>query len=181
MIYLFLGPPGSGKSTQLERLAAGTGWTGFSMGSLIRQTADPAIKNLIESGHLVPQELAGRLVSGALDSRLQTGRDIIIDGFPRHIDQASWLIDRYWDHLGACFWFDFADLTRARARLDQRARHDDTRAAIQVRFDIFSSQSPAIRQALIRARIPLVYLRADNRSIETIGDQIRQVLDGGWL
>jgi adenylate kinase len=107
MIYLFevrsyamdlkivlLGPPGSGKGTQTERLCAELKFTKISTGDLLREAVKLGTplgvkaKSFMESGGLVPDQLVGDLIKEKLTG-LQGG--VILDGFPRTVEQAKML------------------------------------------------------------------------------------------
>ena len=107
MIYLFevrsyamdlkivlLGPPGSGKGTQTERLCAKLKFTKISTGDLLREAVKLGTplgvkaKSYMESGGLVPDQLVGDLIKEKL-ADLKGG--VILDGFPRTVEQAKML------------------------------------------------------------------------------------------
>ena len=92
-IIIFLGPPGSGKGTQSERLIKDYGFIQLSTGNILRE----AIKNRTELGKKAKQYMdAGQLVPddiiiGIIKDKLNELKDenIIFDGFPRTIPQAE--------------------------------------------------------------------------------------------
>ncbi len=91
MNILLLGPPGSGKGTVAAQLVTDFGFVHLSTGNMFREeiTKQSAIgkevKQLLDNGILVPDELTIRLVK----SKLQKGKEYIFDGFPRTIPQAE--------------------------------------------------------------------------------------------
>jgi adenylate kinase len=107
MIYLFevrsyamdlkivlLGPPGSGKGTQTERLCAELKFTKISTGDLLREAVKQGTplgvkaKSYMESGGLVPDQLVGDLIKEKL-AGVKGG--VLLDGFPRTVEQAKML------------------------------------------------------------------------------------------
>ncbi|MEF9520025.1 adenylate kinase [Chlamydia crocodili] len=98
IFYIIMGPPGSGKGTQSQRLANHLGLPHISSGDLFRS----AIKSetllgikaaeYIDKGLLVPDDLVWEIIEEMLvKPEYQSG--CIIDGFPRTLDQAVLLND----------------------------------------------------------------------------------------
>ena len=88
-----LGPPGSGKGTQAERLRDGLGFTWLSTGELLRAACAEGTElgrrasAYMERGELVPDDVIVDVVEGAL---AEVGdRPILLDGFPRTVAQAE--------------------------------------------------------------------------------------------
>lgn len=94
MNIILLGPPGAGKGTQASKLIDEFGAVQISTGDIFRTN----IKNNTElgqkaqsymnKGKLVPDELTIDLVWDALD-KVEDGKMILLDGFPRNITQAK--------------------------------------------------------------------------------------------
>lgn len=101
MILLLFGPPGAGKGTQSANLIEKRGMFQISTGDLFRN----AIKNktalgveaksYMDKGMLVPDTLVTGMVEEALNSFFSEGssKGLILDGYPRTIEQASDLND----------------------------------------------------------------------------------------
>ena len=93
-IFIFLGPPGSGKGTQTSRLADKLSIPHIDTGSLLRKNIEDGTeqgiiaKGFIDKGQLVPIEV----VSSVIKERLLKDDCMdgyILDGFPRSIEQAD--------------------------------------------------------------------------------------------
>jgi adenylate kinase len=93
---VLLGPPGSGKGTQAERLVEALHVPHLSSGQLLREAVAARTplgrqaKPIIERGGLVPD----RLVSDMIAERIQrkdAEHGFILDGFPRTVQQAKML------------------------------------------------------------------------------------------
>jgi adenylate kinase len=91
---VFIGPPGVGKGTQAQRLAAAKGIAKISTGDVLREAVRNGTslgrqaKTFMDSGALVPDEL----VIGMLAERLKaddTKAGYLLDGFPRTLPQAE--------------------------------------------------------------------------------------------
>lgn len=93
-VFIFLGPPGSGKGTQTSRLADKLSIPHIDTGSLLRKNIQDETelgiiaKGFIDKGNLVPLEV----VTSVIKERLlqdDCSDGYILDGFPRSIEQAQ--------------------------------------------------------------------------------------------
>ncbi len=94
MNLIFVGPPGAGKGTIAAKIAAELSIPHISTGDIFRQNIreqtelGKKVKQILDSGELVPDELTIDLVSDRLShSDAQAGW--ILDGFPRTETQAE--------------------------------------------------------------------------------------------
>lgn len=112
---IFVGPPGSGKGTQVPVLKEEFGFASFSMGDAFRaevakgSSLGQKVKALCDSGALVPDEIVLETVEAALGS-LGSQR-VLFDGFPRTLGQAEGLArfmpKSQW--AVSCVYFNVAD------------------------------------------------------------------------
>ena len=91
---LLLAPPGAGKGTQGELLAAERGVPHLATGDLLRRHVAEGTdigtraRAYMESGELVPDEIVNQLVGEAIGGdRPLDG--FVLDGFPRTLEQAK--------------------------------------------------------------------------------------------
>lgn len=93
---LLLGAPGVGKGTQAKELVKLWGIPQISTGDLLRANkaeGTPLGKmahEIMLRGELVPDSLVNEMVAARL-AQPDTARGFILDGFPRTLNQASWL------------------------------------------------------------------------------------------
>lgn len=96
MRVILLGPPGAGKGTQGQILAARLGIPRISSGDMLRETAEgddarsQAIRSVIEEGHLVADDVIFAVVQARL-GRPDAAGGYLLDGFPRTVNQAELL------------------------------------------------------------------------------------------
>jgi adenylate kinase len=87
-----MGPQGSGKGTQSERLSEHLGIPAFGMGQLLRDEVATGsefgnkLKRIINQGDLVPDEDAAYLLKLRLE-KADTKKGYILDGYPRNLAQ----------------------------------------------------------------------------------------------
>ena len=100
-IFLFFGPPGSGKGTLSELCVDQFGWLQLSTGNLCRQHIAQAtsigkqIQKISSEGGLVPDEIITEMVIEWITSQKIKPEGIIFDGYPRTLQQAEMLY-RFW-------------------------------------------------------------------------------------
>src|SRR6202048_1681598 len=98
MRLILLGPPGSGKGTQAQRLVQRYGIAQLSTGEMLRAAVAAQTpvglkaKDIMASGGLVPDEIVIGIISDRLDQP-DAAKGFILDGFPRTVPQAEALDD----------------------------------------------------------------------------------------
>lgn len=117
MKLIFLGPPGAGKGTQAQVLKEKLGLRHISTGDIFRDLIKNGselgskIKGYVESGGLVPDEIAVEVVAQTVKG-LDLNKGFVLDGFPRTLVQAE-LLDKTLAELGIridrVFYFDTSE------------------------------------------------------------------------
>src|SRR6202043_1340902 len=98
MRLILLGPPGSGKGTQAQRLVQRYGIVQLSTGEMLRAAVAAQTpvglkaKDIMACGGLVPDEIVIGIISDRLDQP-DAAKGFILDGFPRTVPQAQALDD----------------------------------------------------------------------------------------
>lgn len=95
-IIILLGVPGSGKGTQAKKLADEYGFAHISSGDLLReldadQNAKPEQKKKLadmKAGKLVASDLIYELVFSEIERQVTRGKNIVLDGTIRSVEQA---------------------------------------------------------------------------------------------
>lgn len=94
---VLLGPPGSGKGTQGEKLSDELGYIRLSTGDMLREAVrnqtelGKKAKEYMDAGALVPNDL----IIGLMKEKIaQAEGGVILDGFPRTVEQADALAEQ---------------------------------------------------------------------------------------
>jgi adenylate kinase len=96
MVVILLGPPGSGKGTQAERIKNTLNVPHISTGDMLREAIKnntpigKEVKQYLDSGKLVPDETIINMISERI-SKADCKDGFLLDGFPRTINQAKGL------------------------------------------------------------------------------------------
>src|SRR5438105_15007566 len=94
MRLILLGPPGSGKGTQAQRLVRRYGIIQLSTGELLRAAVAAQTpvglkaKDVMAGGGLVPDEIVVGIISDRLDQP-DAAKGFVLDGLPRTVPQAQ--------------------------------------------------------------------------------------------
>lgn len=93
MFVVLLGPPGAGKGTQAQRIAASTGLLHLSTGDMFRENVrdetelGKLAKTYMDKGELVPDEVTINMLLERI-VRPDAAGGAMFDGFPRNVVQA---------------------------------------------------------------------------------------------
>ncbi|MDX2272531.1 MAG: adenylate kinase [Cyanobacteriota bacterium] len=176
---IFLGPPGAGKGTQADKLAALLGIPKISTGELLRaavQAGSPLgleAKTYMDRGDLVPDAV---LISMVKEQLLSSPQGWILDGFPRTLPQAQALdemlriLNQPYEHV---INLDVPDQPIIE-RMLKRGRADDTESVIQNRLQVYRDLTQPVIE-FYRAKNCLE--RVDgNHEPEVVHEYLRQVI-----
>jgi adenylate kinase len=117
MNLVMLGPPGAGKGTQAALLAEKLGVPHVATGDLFREALKNetdlglTAKSYMERGELVPDEVTVAMVRERLQ-KPDSESGVILDGFPRTIEQAEALedlLDEQGEAIDAAVFIDAAE------------------------------------------------------------------------
>ena len=174
-MFAIAGPPGSGKSTQLQAFRS-AGYGIASAGTLLRQHAPADVLAQMTQGRLVDINYTNSLMNEAL-VRLRTSHGdtrVVLDGFPRAVQQAKWLLEEYRAPL-THYIVLMAPEAALLERLIGRGRDDDNHEAIQSRFDAFAQNMPSLLDYLNSQRVEICKISAE-QSVDTITRKIQEAL-----
>lgn len=158
MIILF-GAPGAGKSLQGQMLAARYGWRWLSAGQMLRDTKDPKVVSQMSTGGLVDDDLANQLIAKALSDSSDVDH-VVLDGFPRELPQAKWLIQNQ-PHAGRSIGLVIVlevphdEIVR---RLKFRGRPDDKPESAKERLKIYQDKMVPVIDYMKQQKVPVVHM-----------------------
>lgn len=144
---------------QGQILAAREGWRWLSAGQILRDTHDPVIVQTMHEGKLLPYDAITRIMSDAI-TKAGTIDQLILDGFPRELEQAQWLVNSKTDHgrdIGLVIVLEVPREELLR-RLAIRGRADDTPEAIDQRLAIYRQEMYPILGLFSDQHIPVVHI-----------------------
>jgi adenylate kinase len=147
LVIILLGPPGSGKSTQSEKITATFGISGVSTGALLRDevaAGTPLGKRIgrdMRTGALIGDEIVNDLVAARF-AKPDAARGLVLDGFPRTVEQARFLDEllakrKSGDPLVLNLTVTKEEVLK---RMGSRRRADDTPEAIAERLAVYSKE-----------------------------------------
>ncbi len=148
MRLVLLGPPGSGKGTQGERLAERLAVPTISTGDMVRAEIESGsdlgrqVEQIVVSGALVEDQLMARLVRRRL-AEPDTAGGFLLDGYPRTLPQADTLASVLMEQgrqLDGVLMIDVPQDELLRRLLD-RQRADDKEEIIRRRLEVYDRQT----------------------------------------
>mgnify|MGYP005839657287 CR=1 FL=1 len=153
-IVFILGGPGAGKGTMCELAEIQLGWSHLSTGDLLRAelqkggSTTALIKQYVDSGKLVPDEIVVGLLKNAIENTIRTTGNLnfLIDGFPRSFgNMEAWYAVFGRDaELPKMIYFEcpLEVLTqRILGRAQYSGRSDDNVQSMKVRFETFKAET----------------------------------------
>jgi adenylate kinase len=171
-MILLMGIAGSGKGTQGKRLADQRGLHLISMGDVVRMYVTGPQRERMLAGELLGDDEIIEIVDKVFRS-LPDGEAVLLDGFPRTIPQAEWLLSQAKAGrfpLKTAFHL-VASREAVKERLLGRARIDDKEAAIEKRFDEYERSTAPLLKWLADQGVNVVDIDAE-RSVEAVNQDI---------
>jgi adenylate kinase len=185
MRVIMLGPPGSGKGTQGERIASRYGVPHISSGALFREEVarqtelGKTLSGYLDAGDLVPDDLVLSLVMDRVIAAEADG-GYVLDGFPRTLPQAQAAakVAREWNvSAQAVLYLEVpAEVLSARLASRGEGRADDTAGVARHRLEVYTQHTqPLIDYYTQRG----IIVRVDaSPPVDEVSEAIFTALDG---
>lgn len=176
-MIILTGVVGAGKSMQGRLFADEHGYAWISTGDLFRVLVTGKQRQKMLEGQLLSDDEVIALVNKTLEL-IDTNEEFLLDGFPRTIVQADWLIEQVKNgrlKLTAIF-----NLSASRAvvkkRLLARGRQDDKEEVIEKRFQEYETKTLPILEHFKKVGAPVYFIDADKDPI-TVHDCIMEYIN----
>lgn len=158
-MIIFFGPAGAGKSVQGQLLSARHGWRWLSAGQLLRDSKDPELHTIMSTGKLVPSVVTNQLMGEAI-AKAHDIDHLIVDGYPREMAQAQWLIENKTHHGRDIALIVVLEVPKSELlkRLAIRGRADDTPEVIDERLRIYRQEMYPILSYFTEQGVNIVHI-----------------------
>jgi adenylate kinase len=172
-----MGVAGAGKSMQGRLLADEHGFAWISTGEVLRVLITGKRRQQMLEGKLLSDQEVVSVMDRVLEL-VDTSEEIVLDGFPRTITQAEWLLNqarlgRF--ELTAAFHLTASEKV-VRQRLVERGRQDDTEQAINERFREYNAVTLPILEHFKQEGIQVCDINAA-QTPRQVHDEITKYLD----
>ena len=181
-ILILFGAPFSGKGTQGKILSRKTGYLHVSTGDILRAEREQhtslglKAETFIRQGHLVPDELLDEMIENEI-IKCKNGKGIILDGYPRTLNQAQTLhllVQKHGVAIRRVLFLDVPyDVLIARGihRGTKSDRIDDIDPAIMTRrLDIYHQQTKPVGKFYIERNLSVTISGIGN--VEEVAERI---------
>jgi adenylate kinase len=182
---IIFGPPGTGKGTMSEKVAAEFGFRHISTGDIIRKNQEEKTKiglladKIVNAGNLLPDDVVNEMMKQELINDKES-KGFIFDGYPRTAGQAKTL-DQFLNKRGTPVTTVIhlnTDKYIVKNRIIERGktsgRKDDNAAAFDTRWQAYQSQTvPALRYFEGRGKVKNV---SGEQTIDEVYAEIQKII-----
>ena len=171
---IFIGPQGSGKGTQVERLTAylhenspAQAVVPIETGKGFRDLAETntftanRVREILEEGGMIPNFLTKAFVIKYLIKNLAADSHVTMDGFPRNLVQVHFIDDlmKFYKREGLTIVYLNVPEDVVRKRMQGRGRSDDTPELIDERLRLYKEQTePIVAEYKVRDDITFIQI-----------------------
>lgn len=162
IILGFIGPPGSGKSTQALLLAETLGCEVLNIGHELRSSSNKELEKIMKRGELVPDSFVLAIIKQKVKT-LGEDDSLVLDGFFRNQNEVNKLAEMQRElhfQIGAVI-----DLRLSRQvsieRLIKRARKGENEESIKVRLEVFNTERASVVEVMKSQKLSLIEVDAE--------------------
>jgi adenylate kinase len=185
-VVFVVGGPGCGKGTISERISSEYGYLSITNSALLRdemnnEATDPSLRQqirvAISEGSILPTEILISILKKKL-VELGPGKKIIIDGFPRNIEQLNIFLKECYDIVNIKFILFLncspeTMMERARRRGLLTGREDDTLGIIQNRISVYTTVTVHVMDEASRKGVRVVEIDS-NKAVDEVYKDVKQ-------
>jgi len=191
--FVFFGIVGSGKGTQVKLLSEflkkknGRECAYIGTGEIFRKIIESsennpdtqAVKEILNAGRLVSDEMTNKLVSDAMETKLSPDVHVIFDGYPRTVDQSKFFEEKISFYKRDSIKIIYIELSEQEAmkRNLLRGRHDDTEQGLAKRFEEYKNKViPAMNYFKNKANYQILTINGE-QTVENVHKDIIKALN----
>ena len=191
--FVFFGIVGSGKGTQVKLLSEflkkgnGRECAYIGTGEIFRKIIESsennpdtqAVKEILNAGRLVSDEMTNKLVSDAMETKLSPDLHVIFDGYPRTVDQSKFFEEKISFYKRDSIKIIYIELSEQEAmkRNLLRGRHDDTEQGLAKRFEEYKNKViPAMNYFKNKANYQILTINGE-QTVENVHKDIIKALN----
>ncbi|KAI0566029.1 adenylate kinase [Gracilaria domingensis] len=183
-VFFVLGGPGSGKGTQCTLLRRDFDLAQVCVGDLLRKEAKndtplgKSVADTMQRGDIVPGHVTMGLLRDELQKLAGTCDGVLIDGFPRAMDQA----EEFERVIATCEFVLFINCSttvmveRLLKRATTSGRSDDAEEVVRKRLKTFENKTMPVVEHY-RNKGMLYVIESDVGDIEQVYQQTKQVFE----
>lgn len=175
-MIVFIGPIGAGKSAQGHLLKDYLGYEYLSTGDYLREHLDSERRKEMLTGKLLSDEELIEILRNYF-AKIEDQSKVIIDGFPRTLNQAKWLLEVHNTgevKISSVVYLN-ASKQVVRERLLSRGREDDRPEIIDRRYEAYEHQTLPVIDWFKTNGITVHEINAD-QTVEKVQQDIRDSL-----
>ncbi|GAA1051142.1 adenylate kinase [Arthrobacter russicus] len=184
---LIVGPPGSGKGTQAERISDRLGIVAISTGDIFRANVKGETplgleaKKFMDAGDYVPDSVTNKMVRDRLQ-QADVQHGFLLDGYPRtsaQVDELDDILSAKGEKLDVVLQLTADDeelVRRLLGRAKESGRSDDDEKVIRHRLNLYHTQTEAV---VVRYHEQGLLAKVDGiGAIDEVTDRIMAAIDG---
>lgn len=191
--FVFFGQVGSGKGTQVKLLRDllkskdGKECAYIGTGNIFRKIIESsddnfdtqAVKEILNTGRLIPDEMTNKLVAEAMAVQLSPEKHAILDGYPRTVAQAEFFEEKIKFYKREDIKIIYIELSEEEAmkRNLLRGRHDDTEEGLKKRFEEYKNKVLPAMNYFKNKENYTIYTINGEQSIENVHQDIIKALN----